>query len=128
MAGRLQEAQHKGLFMAVALNKETEVGAGRAGLGMAAASIAGALYFIAAFYLVYFGIPYPNDHGPERNGGKGDRGFPPIPLYRGTKIVEQPADLASLRDVEPDVSHCAALPSRPSEPRTRTGRSSAARP
>ena len=45
---------------------------------------------------LYFGIPYPNDHGPERNGGKGDRGFPPIPLYRGTKIVEQPADLASL--------------------------------
>lgn len=45
---------------------------------------------------LYYGIPYPNDHGPERNGGKGDRGFPPIPLYRGTKIVEQPADLAAL--------------------------------
>ena len=44
----------------------------------------------------YLGIPYPNDHGPLRNGGKGDRGFPPIPLYRGTKIVEQPTDLASL--------------------------------
>ena len=45
---------------------------------------------------LYLGIPYPNDHGPERNGGKGDRGFPPIPLYRGSKIAEQPADLASL--------------------------------
>jgi arylsulfatase A len=45
---------------------------------------------------LYYGIPYPNDHGPERNGGKGDRGFPPIPLYRGKRIVEQPANLAAL--------------------------------
>jgi preprotein translocase SecE subunit len=58
MAGRLQEAQHKGLFMAVAVNKESEIGAGGTGLGLAAASVAGTLYAIAAFYLVYFGVPY----------------------------------------------------------------------
>jgi arylsulfatase A-like enzyme len=45
---------------------------------------------------LYFGIPYPNDHSPLRSGGTGDKGWPPIPLYRGTKVVEQPADLPSL--------------------------------
>ena len=46
----------------------------------------------------FFGIPYPNDHGPERLDAKTrqSRGFPPIPLIRGTNIVEQPAQLASL--------------------------------
>ena len=29
---------------------------------------------------VFLGIPYPNDHGPERQGNTGSRGFPPIPL------------------------------------------------
>jgi len=64
---------------------------------------------------LYLGIPYPNDHGPERNGGKGDRGFPPIPLYRGTKIVEQPADLASLpeRFVEESVKFITENKDRP---------------
>jgi arylsulfatase A-like enzyme len=43
---------------------------------------------------VWFGIPYPNDHGPERS----KRNNPPIPLYRGDKIIEQPVDLPSLGD------------------------------
>jgi arylsulfatase A len=52
---------------------------------------------------LYFGIPYPNDHGPERLGhakSQGDPTFrlPPIPLIRGTNIVETPAQLASLPD------------------------------
>lgn len=35
----------------------------------------------------YIGIPYPNDHGPERLGNTGSRGYPPIPLIRdSTKI------------------------------------------
>ncbi|HVE40255.1 MAG TPA: sulfatase [Planctomycetota bacterium] len=64
---------------------------------------------------LYLGIPYPNDHGPLRNGGKGDRGFPPIPLYRGTKIVEQPTDLASLpeRFVEESVKFITENKDRP---------------
>src|SRR4051794_35482968 len=44
-------------------------------------------------------IPYPNDHGPERltmTEPKKTRGFPSIPLLRGGKVVEQPAQLASL--------------------------------
>ena len=48
---------------------------------------------------LYLGIPYPNDHGPERltfTEPKVTRGFPPIPLIRNEKIVEQPAQLASL--------------------------------
>src|SRR5262245_53111969 len=47
----------------------------------------------------YYGIPYPNDHGPERltfTEPKVTRGFPSIPLIRGGKVVEQPAQLASL--------------------------------
>jgi arylsulfatase A-like enzyme len=64
---------------------------------------------------LYLGIPYPNDHGPLRNGGKGDRGFPPIPLYRGTRIVEQPTDLASLpeRFVEESVKFITENKDRP---------------
>jgi arylsulfatase A-like enzyme len=48
---------------------------------------------------LFFGIPYPNDHVPERltqTEPKKSRGFPPMPLYRGEKIVEQPAQLATL--------------------------------
>src|SRR5262245_23064336 len=47
----------------------------------------------------YLGIPYPNDHSPERltfTEPKKTRGFPPIPLIRDDKVVEQPAQLASL--------------------------------
>lgn len=46
----------------------------------------------------YFGIPYPNDFGPERLGGTGSRGYPPIPLWRDDKIIEQPVDLKPLPD------------------------------
>ena len=48
---------------------------------------------------VYLGIPYPNDHSPERmtfTEPKVTRGFPPIPLIRSERIVEQPTQLASL--------------------------------
>ena len=46
---------------------------------------------------LFFGIPYPNDHGPERLDRNGvTRGFPPIPLLRGEEVVEQPANLAKL--------------------------------
>lgn len=47
----------------------------------------------------FFGIPYPNDHVPERltaNEPRRTRGFPPMPLIRGESVVEQPAQLASL--------------------------------
>jgi arylsulfatase A len=50
---------------------------------------------------LFVGIPYPNDHGPERLGWANQAGVmnyraPPIPLIRGTEIVEAPAQLASL--------------------------------
>ena len=48
---------------------------------------------------LYLGIPYPNDHGPERltfTEPKVTRGFPSIPLIRNEKVIEQPAQLASL--------------------------------
>jgi arylsulfatase A len=48
---------------------------------------------------LYLGIPYPNDHGPERltfTEPKVSRGFPSIPLIRNEKTIEQPAQLASL--------------------------------
>jgi arylsulfatase A-like enzyme len=41
----------------------------------------------------YYGIPYPNDMGPEMR--KTD---PPIPVYRGLEKVEVPADLPNLPD------------------------------
>jgi arylsulfatase A-like enzyme len=45
----------------------------------------------------FFGIPYPNDHVPERlDANHRSRGFPPMPLYRGDDVIEQPAQLASL--------------------------------
>lgn len=45
----------------------------------------------------FFGLPYCNDHGPERNS-KEKYGYewPPIPLMEGTQIIEQPVDLFSL--------------------------------
>lgn len=48
---------------------------------------------------LFLGIPYPNDHGPERmtlTEPRVSRGFPPIPLIRGLKVIEQPAQLATL--------------------------------
>lgn len=57
MAEILKEAQHKGRFMALAVNKEAEVGSG-VSLSLAGATIAGTLYVIAAFLLVYHGIHY----------------------------------------------------------------------
>ncbi len=48
---------------------------------------------------LYFGIPYPNDHSPERSTltePRVARGFPPIPLIGNEKTVEQPAQLATL--------------------------------
>src|SRR5688500_20320039 len=48
---------------------------------------------------LFFGIPYPNDHGPERLTKEGkSRGFPPIPLIRNLKPVEQPTRLETLPD------------------------------
>jgi arylsulfatase A-like enzyme len=35
----------------------------------------------------YLGIPYPNDHGPERLGNTGSRGFPMIPLIHNTEKI-----------------------------------------
>lgn len=42
----------------------------------------------------FFGLPYPNDHGPERP----NRDNPPIPLYRNAAVIEQPVDLPPLND------------------------------
>lgn len=36
----------------------------------------------------YLGIPYPNDHGPERLGNTGSRKFPPIPLIHNTDKIK----------------------------------------
>ncbi|MDX1952824.1 MAG: sulfatase [Verrucomicrobiota bacterium] len=49
----------------------------------------------------FYGIPYSKDHGPERLGWEklaGTVGYrnPPVPLMRGTNIVESPAMLAAL--------------------------------
>jgi len=44
---------------------------------------------------LYLGIPYPNDHDPIRPSYSY---APPMPLYRGTNIIEQPAKLATLPD------------------------------
>jgi arylsulfatase A-like enzyme len=41
----------------------------------------------------YYGIPYPNDMGPEMR-----KESPPIPVYRDLKQVEVPADLPNLPD------------------------------
>ncbi|MEA2710741.1 MAG: arylsulfatase [Phycisphaerales bacterium] len=48
---------------------------------------------------LFFGIPYPNDHGPERlTKDNQPRGFPPIPLIRNLKTIEAPAKLETLPD------------------------------
>ena len=48
---------------------------------------------------LYFGIPYPNDHGPERAKSNNQAApFPPIPLFRNDQIIEQPALLKTLPD------------------------------
>src|SRR5687768_1950837 len=44
---------------------------------------------------LFFGIPYPNDHGPERSRKPKN---PPIPLIRNLATVEQPAKLETLPD------------------------------
>jgi preprotein translocase SecE subunit len=59
MAESLKEAQHKGRFMAVAVKKDAEVGAaGGSVVGLAGATLAGVIYVILGFYLVYYGIYY----------------------------------------------------------------------
>ena len=48
---------------------------------------------------LFLGIPYPNDHVPERLDKDGKpRGFPPMPLLRGEQVIEQPAQMATLPD------------------------------
>ncbi len=37
----------------------------------------------------FFGIPYPNDHGPERLANTGSRGFPPITLIEDYDIIDE---------------------------------------
>ena len=37
----------------------------------------------------YFGIPHPNDHGPERWGNTNSQGLDKIPLVEGTKVVRR---------------------------------------
>jgi len=37
----------------------------------------------------FLGIPYPNDHGPERLANTGSRNFPMIPLYENTEIINE---------------------------------------
>lgn len=37
----------------------------------------------------YLGIPYPNDHGPERLANTGSREFPMIPLIENNDIIDE---------------------------------------
>ena len=37
----------------------------------------------------FLGIPYPNDHGPERLANTGSRSFPPIPLIEDYDIINE---------------------------------------
>ena len=37
----------------------------------------------------FLGIPYPNDHGPERLANTGSRGFPPITLIEDYEIIDE---------------------------------------
>ena len=53
----------------------------------------------------YVGIPYPNDHGPERWGGTGSKKLDKIAFIRGTEIVkrlsnEELAELPALFEEE----------------------------
>jgi arylsulfatase A len=36
----------------------------------------------------YFGIPYPNDHSPQRSGNTGSLGHPPIKLIQNLELVK----------------------------------------
>jgi arylsulfatase A-like enzyme len=49
---------------------------------------------------LYYGIPYPNDHSPERErlAQMKKEEIPPIPLFRNDEVVERPAKLAELPD------------------------------
>ncbi|MEE4256886.1 MAG: sulfatase [Bacteroidales bacterium] len=37
----------------------------------------------------FLGIPYPNDHGPERLANTGSREFPPIPLIENYDVIDE---------------------------------------
>lgn len=37
----------------------------------------------------FLGIPYPNDHGPERLANTGSRGFPPITLIEDFEVIDE---------------------------------------
>ena len=37
----------------------------------------------------FLGIPYPNDHGPERLANTGSRGFPVIPLIEDYDVIDE---------------------------------------
>jgi len=37
----------------------------------------------------FLGIPYPNDHGPERLANTESRGFPPIPLIEDYDVIDE---------------------------------------
>jgi arylsulfatase A-like enzyme len=37
----------------------------------------------------FLGIPYPNDHGPERLANTGSRGFPPITLIEDFDVIDE---------------------------------------
>ena len=49
---------------------------------------------------LFLGIPYPNDHGPERErlAQMKKEDIPPIPLIRNEQVIERPAKLAELPD------------------------------
>lgn len=48
---------------------------------------------------LFYGIPYPNDHGPERaHSNKQTKPFPPIPLYRNDTVEQNGADLQNCPD------------------------------
>ena len=37
----------------------------------------------------YYGIPYPNDHGPERLGNTGSKDLPQIPIIEDTLVIKR---------------------------------------
>lgn len=43
----------------------------------------------------FYGIPYAHDEGYP-GSSPADTVFPPVPLYRGTELIEQPVDLSTL--------------------------------
>lgn len=38
---------------------------------------------------VFYGIPHPNDHGPERDWNMGTHNLPPIPLIEGNDLIDE---------------------------------------